>query len=252
MKIWSIQEEADRLRARFEGVNRAAFAREHNIKGGQAMIYQHITGRRPIALDAALAYAAAFGCSLQDISPRLASELQKAAKLSPTPSEASGNPYEVGEPQATYGTPAADDVSIPITNASASMGFGRLQADFDQVVDLMRVTRHWVHTRLPAITGIENLAILTAYGDSMEPTFADGDLMLVDRGVREIKLDAIYVLARSDELFVKRVRRRLEDGALMIQSDNQLYGPPERVENGARAELQVLGRVVWAWRGKKL
>jgi len=156
--------------------------------------------------------------------------------------------FMVSEPVASYG----DELTIPIANASASMGYGRQAVEYDQVVDFMRVTRTWLQTRLPAVTSVENLAILAAYGDSMEPTFADGDLVLVDRGINEIKPDAVYVLWRDDNLFIKRVRRRLEDGALMIQSDNQLYGPPERVENGARAALQVLGRVVWAWRGKKL
>ncbi|MNQ16948.1 hypothetical protein D3C85_299560 [compost metagenome] len=55
MKMWTIEEEAAALRARFEGVNRAAFARDHHVKGGQAMIYQHITGRRPIGIEAAMA-----------------------------------------------------------------------------------------------------------------------------------------------------------------------------------------------------
>ncbi|MFY3460932.1 S24 family peptidase [Achromobacter xylosoxidans] len=82
MKVWTIEEEAAALRERFNGVNRAAFARDHQIKGGQAMIYQHITGRRPISIEAAMAYAAGFKCSLEEISPRLAIEAQKAAALS--------------------------------------------------------------------------------------------------------------------------------------------------------------------------
>ncbi|NMK48044.1 LexA family transcriptional regulator [Achromobacter sp. Bel] len=82
MKMWTIEEEAAALRARFEGVNRAAFARDHAVKGGQAMIYQHITGRRPIGIEAAMAYAEGFGCTLAAISPRLALEAKKAASLS--------------------------------------------------------------------------------------------------------------------------------------------------------------------------
>lgn len=81
MKIWTIEEEASNLRERFKGVNRAAFARTNEIKGGQAMVYQHITGRRPLSLEAAMAYAKGFNCSLADISPRLALEVGKAATL---------------------------------------------------------------------------------------------------------------------------------------------------------------------------
>lgn len=85
MKVWTIEEEASALRARFDGVNRAAFARDHQVKGGQAMIYQHITGRRPMNMEAATAYAEGFRCSLADISPRLAIEAQKAASLAASP-----------------------------------------------------------------------------------------------------------------------------------------------------------------------
>jgi hypothetical protein len=79
MVIWTMEQEATALRARFAGVNRAAFAREHNLKGGQALIYQHINAVRPISLEAAKAYAKGFGVGLEEISPRLASEVRSAA-----------------------------------------------------------------------------------------------------------------------------------------------------------------------------
>lgn len=145
-----------------------------------------------------------------------------------------------------------DDTIVVVTNAIASMGLGHPQPEYDQVVDTIRLTRSWVHGSLPKLTSAENLAILTAYGDSMSPTFSDGDLLLVDRGVNQIKLDAVYVIARDGELFVKRVRRRLQDGAVIIKSDNPLFGPDDIIENGERAQLDVLGRVVWAWSGKRL
>lgn len=75
-------EEAERLRARFNGVNRAEFARVHHVPGGAAMIYQHITGRRPISIEAAQAYAKGFGCTLEDISQRLADEARAALAIS--------------------------------------------------------------------------------------------------------------------------------------------------------------------------
>jgi hypothetical protein len=90
MKIWTTEEEAERLKARFSKVNRAAFARDHNLKGNQAMIYQHITGRRPISLEAALIYAKGFGCNLEEISPRLALEVTDAAAKTGTPTTKSG------------------------------------------------------------------------------------------------------------------------------------------------------------------
>lgn len=82
--------EGEELRKRFDrlkreqGISRAAFAKTHQIKGGDAMIYQHINGMKPISLEAGIAYAAAFGCSLKDISPRLAEHAQTISeKLEP-------------------------------------------------------------------------------------------------------------------------------------------------------------------------
>lgn len=103
MDIWTAEQEADNLRKHFDGVNRAAFAQENKLKGGPALIYQHITGRRPISLDAAIVYADGFKCSLEEISPRLALEVKAAfSRLSekiqstPSPASPSSAPPEVG------------------------------------------------------------------------------------------------------------------------------------------------------------
>jgi len=64
--------EADNLRRLFDGINRKEFAKTHKLPGGASMVYQHLTGRRPISLIAASAYAKAFGVPLSTISERLA------------------------------------------------------------------------------------------------------------------------------------------------------------------------------------
>jgi phage repressor protein C with HTH and peptisase S24 domain len=144
-----------------------------------------------------------------------------------------------------------DRYIIPVLDVSASMGIGAPQPDQETIVDNIRLTKRWADQNLGAISSPKNLAVLSAYGDSMSPTFSDGDLLLVDRGVTSIKLDAVYVLALNKELYIKRIQRRITDGAVIIKSDNPLYDPVT-VENGERQGLQVLGRVVWAWNGKKL
>jgi hypothetical protein len=72
-----IDKEAKALATRFEGINRAAWARDHNLKGGQALIYQHIKGIRPISMEAGMVYASGFGCALKAISARLANEAER-------------------------------------------------------------------------------------------------------------------------------------------------------------------------------
>jgi hypothetical protein len=84
-----VEAEARALKARFEVVrNRAAFARDFKVPGGQAMIYQHIKGLKPISMAAAVAYMRGFQCSLADISPALAEEAaQHAEAAAPTKRE---------------------------------------------------------------------------------------------------------------------------------------------------------------------
>lgn len=146
---------------------------------------------------------------------------------------------------------ANDGYSIPVMDALASAGLGQPQASSDTVIGNIQLTKSWVDGHLGSITSPKNLAVLSAYGDSMSPTFSDGDLLLVDRGIDAIKLDAVYVLALNNELYVKRIQRRITDGAVVIKSDNPLYDPVT-VTNGERDALSVLGRVVWAWNGRKL
>ena len=85
MTIWTKQEEAEALKRRFIDVeNRADFAREFKVPGGDSMINQHITGHRSISLKAAIAYANGFGCSLEEISPRHANAAKQASILLPS------------------------------------------------------------------------------------------------------------------------------------------------------------------------
>lgn len=86
--LWTTEEEASRLKQRFaeakaQGIGQAQFARDHSVPGGPSMVNQHISGNRPISMEAAGAYAKGFGCSLADISPRLAAEISKHSQRQP-------------------------------------------------------------------------------------------------------------------------------------------------------------------------
>lgn len=152
------------------------------------------------------------------------------------------------EIQAAYGT-RTDSVVIPVFDVEASMGCGALMPAHDEVVERMTVTGAWLRRNVNA-SSPNNLALITGYGDSMEGTFSDGDLLLVDRGVNKIKVDAVYVLSLNDELYIKRLQRR-PDGSVLMISDNKKY-EPYVIENGERNKFQVLGRVLLAWNSKKL
>lgn len=142
-----------------------------------------------------------------------------------------------------------DWVSIPKLNVSASMGKGLSSQYLESVVEVIIVKQEWLRRNVNA-SSPENLALITAYGDSMEGTFSDGDLLLIDRGVETVNIDAVYALALGDELFIKRLQRR-PDGTMLMISDNAKY-TPYQISNGDLTTFRVLGRVLLAWNARRL
>lgn len=149
-----------------------------------------------------------------------------------------------------YSPPPLDSIDVPLFDTRASMGPGFIQPEHETVVERISVATSWVREALPSISSAKNLALLPAFGDSMEGTFNDGDLLWVDRGVTEVKTDAVYVLALQDDLYVKRLQRR-PDGNILMISDNKKYESYLITDND-RDRFRVLGRVVYAWRGSRL
>lgn len=148
------------------------------------------------------------------------------------------------------GHPEIKSVLVHMFNATGSMGCGICQPEDDTVTSSVWLSEQWIRTNLErSITGIHNLAIITGHGDSMSPTFNDGDVLLIDTEVKCITIDGVYVLSANNRLYIKRVRQRL-DGQFEISSDNQTVKTVD-ILNGDH-EITIHGRVVWAWNGRKL
>lgn len=92
---------------------------------------------------------------------------------------------------------------------------------------------------------IGDLAVIQVGGDSMWETLHDGDKVLVNRGERRIVKPGIYIIAYEGELLVKRCQRNLNDGSVIVSSDNPAY-QSFRVDDPE--VLNVIGRVVWIGR----
>ncbi|MGZ8309809.1 MAG: S24 family peptidase [Rhodoplanes sp.] len=95
-------------------------------------------------------------------------------------------------------------------------------------------------------SGAANLSLIRVQGDSMVPTLAEGDDILVDRGDGAARLrDGIYVLRREDALLVKRLAVSPAARTVTVKSDNPAY--PEWRDCDL-ATLELIGRVIWAGR----
>lgn len=139
-------------------------------------------------------------------------------------------------------------IDIPMLAAVPSMGPGEnLTYDGDQIIDVLPVSKSWLERNVKAIP--DNLRVIAGAGDSMHPTFKDGDLLLVDVSKTRVDVDGVYVLSAHDRLFIKRVRQRM-DGCFEVSSDNSTVKTVDILNGGN--EIQVHGRVVWAWNGRCL
>ena len=145
-------------------------------------------------------------------------------------------------------------LSIPQLDVRASMGPGIGSPDHVDVVRMVQVNLPELRRVLPSFTTPKNLAILTGYGDSMQPTFQDGDPLVIDTGVKDVTVDGVYVLERDGpagwELFVKRLQRQL-DGSFLMISDNPKYRP-QHVSEADRNRFKVAGRALGVWNFTRL
>jgi phage repressor protein C with HTH and peptisase S24 domain len=128
-------------------------------------------------------------------------------------------------------------------DVGASAGAGAVPGE-ERVDGRIAFDAQWLR-RLGSRDG-KALSVIRVQGDSMAPTLADGDEILVDRadGAERLR-DGIYVLRIEDVLVVKRLALDPAGGRASILSDNQAYRswPDCRL-----SEIDLVGRVVWVGR----
>lgn len=152
------------------------------------------------------------------------------------------------DPPAVQPTPGF--VTIPHFDIRASMGRGQTPPSQVEVIRDLTVHQDWLRSQGVSYSSLHNLAVIAGDGDSMAGTFNDGDALLVDRGITEVRTDAIYVFSLDGDLFIKRLQR-LTDGALRMISDNPLY-PPLLIEGVALDKLHIQARVLLVWNARRL
>lgn len=138
---------------------------------------------------------------------------------------------------------------VPLFNVSGSMGTG---SDVPDHIELVRNISLDISElrKVASFSNPKNLSFITGYGNSMEPTFADGDTLLIDQGITDVRFEAVYALEKGDELFIKRIQRRT-DGTLLMLSDNKLY-EPQTISKADLPTFRVRGRVVLVWNARKV
>ena len=134
--------------------------------------------------------------------------------------------------------------AVPRLAVRASAGPGALN-DADRVAGQIGFDPKWLRSLTASPDAV---SIIRVEGDSMAPTLADGDDILVDRGDAAGRLrDGIYVLRMDDAVNVKRLGISPSTRAVTITSDNAAYPSWPDCD---LTKIELIGRVVWV--GRKL
>jgi phage repressor protein C with HTH and peptisase S24 domain len=129
---------------------------------------------------------------------------------------------------------------VPLYDARCSAGHGAW-SEGARILTHLAFTRYSLRKK-----GLEpsNLSAVQVDGDSMEGLLNDGDTVMVDHSRNTLEGEAVYVICLDDHLYAKRLQKQF-DGAVQIISENKAYRdmvvPRDRL-----ADLQIIGRVVWA------
>jgi len=129
---------------------------------------------------------------------------------------------------------------VPRLMVRAAAGAGAVNYEIEEIPDAMLAFRRdWLRQH-----GVDPrfAAIITAYGDSMEPTIRHGDALLVNTAIRDVRGEGIYVVRVEDMLLVKRIGIGLDHITLI--SDNPAIND-EVITRDRLSNLHIVGRVVW-------
>lgn len=123
-------------------------------------------------------------------------------------------------------------LAIPRLDAEAAAGAGAEGSD--EAIGQLGFAPGWLRAQ-----GLDpaHLSTIAVRGDSMEPTLAEGDEIVVDTRPASLR-SGVHVVRVDGQLLVKRLQAE-RPGRLI--SDNAVYPPLECEPE----EVEVIGRVVW-------
>lgn len=133
-----------------------------------------------------------------------------------------------------------DYVALRKFDVAASCGPGAFEDPASQIEELV-VSREWFAENISPVR-TSGYDLITARGDSMEPTFANGDMLVIDTLDKDMKArDGCYVFFYDGFLYAKRVQ--ITPNGFLIISDNSLYKSFE-IPFTTTLVLAVFGRIV--------
>ena len=129
-----------------------------------------------------------------------------------------GETPEISTALSTISSNNEENISLVVLDIEASAGDGAVNGDMVQVVKQLQFVPEQFHKYYPGITPA-NIRIINVKGDSMYPTFNNGDLLFVDISIQAFDGDGIYIFSFDNTIFVKRIQKTGRDYCII--SDNE-------------------------------
>ncbi len=131
-------------------------------------------------------------------------------------------------------------VTVPLVAAQLSAGGGSLETE-STVIHRMAFRRSWLTRK----GNPDDMVLMRAHGDSMEPYIQHSDLMLVDTGKKSVIPYTVFAVGVDDGIYVKMLET-LPGQKLVLRSFNENYAPIEIDMRGDLADsVRIIGKVLW-------
>ena len=115
-------------------------------------------------------------------------------------------------------------------------------------IERIAVNREWFKTHISR-TKVSGFKIATVIGDSMEPTFKEGDSVVIDVDSKNIRSrEGCYLFKFESQTYLKRVQNI--PGGILVLSDNALYRQFE-ISTAHIDSVEVFGRAIAVIEAKK-
>ena len=209
-------------------LKRGEFAKKISLSN--SYVSEILSGKRNISIKFKKGFQSAFGFPVEELAQRMLI-----------------SPENLSAQDTGGGTDNTIYSKIPLFNIKASSGHESFVNNEKIGADLM-FRKDWLQRELKS--NPDNLFILSAETDSMEPTIKHDALLIVDRSIDRIITEGIYVLSRGDTILIKRIRKLSEDTIELI-SDNPAYGK-ETIKLNNQPGVTIMGKVIYIWSGRKI
>ncbi|MDY7026346.1 MAG: XRE family transcriptional regulator [Pseudomonadota bacterium] len=114
--------------------------------------------------------------------------------------------------------------------------------DHDTKVGVIIADKTWArHNLAPDITSLDNIALVTAKGNSMEPLYSSGDILFVDTGYTVLDHQNVYMFRYDGQIMIKTLQPRGRE--IWVYAENKKLASSAPWSIDPTRDFAILGKV---------